>query len=259
MNCNEVREWIPLGIGDDAPVENEAFEQHLAACADCAAEYEAYEQNLARLVSVREAPEPDGLYEAMWRNVQKGIRQKPATVHRFPVQLRFAAMFLVGIFGGFAAIQFMLPTTGSDDVDALNASDVPQERIHRLASPAVNSTESTETLPMDPKHLASLRAQQAAARAKVGLNVSRVHPVLIKQIPELSGNGAMVYNVATGSAADAAGLELYDVVLEFNGTAITDSGQLHNHLHQSAGSVVKLGVLRGGKRIEVQLVVPTVD
>jgi membrane-associated protease RseP (regulator of RpoE activity) len=259
MNCNEVREWIPLGVGDDAPVENEAFEEHIATCAACAAEYESYEQNLARLVAVREAPEPDGLYEAMWRNVQKGIHQKPATVHRFPVQLRFAAMFLVGIFGGFAAIHFMLPASNTDDVDALNASDVPQEQIHRLASPAVNSTESTEALPMDPRALASLRAQQAASRARVGLSVSRVHPVLEKQMPELLGHGAMVYNVSSGSAADAAGLELYDVVLEFNGTAVSDSGQLQNRLRQSAGSVVKLGVLRGGKRIEVQLIVPTVD
>jgi S1-C subfamily serine protease len=75
--------------------------------------------------------------------------------------------------------------------------------------------------------------------------------------------GAVIYRVAPGSGAAAAGLrglgqdsrgrvELGDVIVTLNGTAVASSGDLLLALeNQKAGATVRVGLLRGNRRVEV--------
>jgi len=75
--------------------------------------------------------------------------------------------------------------------------------------------------------------------------------------------GAVIYQVAPGSGAAAAGLrgleldsrgrpELGDVIVTLNGTAVASSGDLLLALeNQKAGATVRVGLLRGNRRVEV--------
>jgi S1-C subfamily serine protease len=75
--------------------------------------------------------------------------------------------------------------------------------------------------------------------------------------------GAVIYRVAPGSGAAAAGLrgleldkrgrpELGDVIVTLNGTAVASSGDLLLALeNQKAGATVRVGLLRGDRRVEV--------
>jgi serine protease Do len=66
--------------------------------------------------------------------------------------------------------------------------------------------------------------------------------------------GVVVYQMLRDSAAFRAGLEPGDVVVSFNGTAVTDPNQLSRMISDATiGSTATLGVVREGRRIEVRV------
>jgi Do/DeqQ family serine protease len=66
--------------------------------------------------------------------------------------------------------------------------------------------------------------------------------------------GVVVYQMLRDSAAFRAGLEPGDVVVSFNGTAVTDPNQLSRMISDAAiGSTATMGVVRDGRRLEVRV------
>ncbi|HRZ86844.1 MAG TPA: trypsin-like peptidase domain-containing protein [bacterium] len=69
-------------------------------------------------------------------------------------------------------------------------------------------------------------------------------------------NGALVYHVTAGSPADAAGMRRGDVIRKFDGGDVDDPDMFFFRLLETpVGSKVTLGVLRGGKPLDLVLTV----
>ena len=67
--------------------------------------------------------------------------------------------------------------------------------------------------------------------------------------------GVIVQNVVKGSPAERAGLERNDVIVEMNGQPVTDSDKFRFKIADiPPGTRVKLGLLREGKRLAVEVV-----
>lgn len=92
-----------------------------------------------------------------------------------------------------------------------------------------------------------------ASHARLGVNVQTLNQALAESFGLERASGALVAGVSPGSAADKAGLQPGDVVLEYNGKAIADSGQLAAMVGEARpGDQARLQVWRkGDKRVLV--------
>jgi S1-C subfamily serine protease len=68
----------------------------------------------------------------------------------------------------------------------------------------------------------------AVSRGLLGVEISSISPALAATYGLIDTRGALVTNVHPGSAAEAAGLQINDVIVEINGEAVRDSGALRN-------------------------------
>lgn len=66
-------------------------------------------------------------------------------------------------------------------------------------------------------------------------------------------SGALVASVEDGSPAAAAGVIVGDVIVELDGVAIGGPDSLRTALHDRPGQTVKLGLLRGGAKQEIDV------
>jgi anti-sigma factor RsiW len=106
MNCEEIRELLPLHAGDDLDgAERDRVEEHVALCGACARELDHYREARAALASIREPfPPPGG-----WRDLRADIQAAafpPRALRRpllFDEILRYAALALIGLAVGAAA------------------------------------------------------------------------------------------------------------------------------------------------------------
>jgi serine protease Do len=75
------------------------------------------------------------------------------------------------------------------------------------------------------------------------------------KLPNEVTNGVVVTNVASGSAAEKAGLKVYDVIVEMDGEKIEDAIALRKHLYneKQLGDELNVKVYREGKIQEVTL------
>ncbi len=88
-----------------------------------------------------------------------------------------------------------------------------------------------------------------AAHARLGVNVQSMNAALAESFGLKRPQGALVAGVAPDSAAEKAGLQPGDVVLEFNGRPVGDAGELAAMVGESTpGTKVQLEVLRQGAR-----------
>lgn len=89
-----------------------------------------------------------------------------------------------------------------------------------------------------------------ATHARLGVNVQTMNQALAESFGLERPEGALVAAVTPGSAAEKAGLQPGDVVLEFNGRAVGDSGELAAMVGESMpGAKVRLEVLRKGEHL----------
>jgi serine protease Do len=66
--------------------------------------------------------------------------------------------------------------------------------------------------------------------------------------------GAVVWEIAQNSAAYRAGIEAGDIVVSFNGTAVSDPGHLERLMSDAPiGSTATVGVIREGRRLDVRV------
>jgi serine protease Do len=84
-------------------------------------------------------------------------------------------------------------------------------------------------------------------RGFLGVNIQELTPQLAKQFNLNTTQGALVSDVTPNSPAEKAGLKSGDVIIEFNGKALTDSRHLRLQVAETIpGSSVPLKVIRDG-------------
>ena len=86
----------------------------------------------------------------------------------------------------------------------------------------------------------------------MGVTVGSVTPAL-QQLDHLTpSSGALIISVEPGSPAQKAALQVDDVIVSFNGTAIQSPDDLTAAIHPlSAGDHVAVGLYRGSTRLDV--------
>ncbi|HMO44872.1 MAG TPA: Do family serine endopeptidase [Rubrivivax sp.] len=92
-----------------------------------------------------------------------------------------------------------------------------------------------------------------ASHGRLGVSIQDLNQDLAESFGLKRPDGALVAQVAPGSAAAAAGLKAGDVITHVNGEALTRSGSLSSVIGMSApGDKVKLGVWRDRKAIDIE-------
>jgi len=97
-------------------------------------------------------------------------------------------------------------------------------------------------------------------RAGLGAVVQSLSPAMAKSFGLSSNQGALLSDINAGSAAEKAGLKAGDVVLAFNGSPITDSGDLVSRLYTyHPGDIVTLTIQRNGVQSDVPVTLQQLD
>ena len=100
-----------------------------------------------------------------------------------------------------------------------------------------------------------LKATGKVSRGQIGVQVQQIDYEKAKGLGLQDTRGALVAAIVDGSPAQKAGIEVGDVIRTFNGIAINDSSDLPPLVGAMApGSRAKLGVLRGDKGLNVDVV-----
>ncbi|MBI2932380.1 MAG: PDZ domain-containing protein [Planctomycetes bacterium] len=86
-----------------------------------------------------------------------------------------------------------------------------------------------------------------------GLKIEPVGETLAAQFDLAEGEGVQVAEVKPGSRAEKAGLKKHDVIVKFDGKAITDKWEFRKQVRETLARGFELEVIRGGKRETVQV------
>ncbi len=99
-----------------------------------------------------------------------------------------------------------------------------------------------------------LMAHGTVQRAFLGVGIQAIDSSLSKQLGLDTIRGAVVTEVRSGSPAAKAGLQSGDVVLEFDGTAISKPGDLQGRVERaSLSDVHKVMIIRDGKTMTINV------
>ena len=102
--------------------------------------------------------------------------------------------------------------------------------------------------------LSTLRAGGTAGQSKayLGVEVTDETPEQQQAFGLVPSSGALVVSVVSGSPADSAGIKAGDVIVAFNGKAVTSAQGLTNDVQATAsGTAVRLSLYRGSQKIAV--------
>lgn len=93
-------------------------------------------------------------------------------------------------------------------------------------------------------------------RGMLGVTITSVTPDMIAALDVGVESGALVTSVLAGSAAERAGVEISDVIVEIEGRGITSSRELRNYVGlMRQDQQVDLVVFRDGERLELEAVI----
>lgn len=96
------------------------------------------------------------------------------------------------------------------------------------------------------------RRVQISAGGFLGVELGEVNSEVVQRLKLREERGALIEGVASGSSAAQAGLQKDDVIVKWDGESIDSARELSRHIRETpAGRAVRLGVLRGGREIEV--------
>jgi serine protease Do len=88
----------------------------------------------------------------------------------------------------------------------------------------------------------------------LGVDLAEVTGEVAGRLKLREERGALVTGVSADTAASKAGLQKDDVIVKWNGEAIESAGELWRHIRETpAGRMVKLGVVRDGREIEMSV------
>ncbi|MCB1670647.1 MAG: Do family serine endopeptidase [Gammaproteobacteria bacterium] len=92
-----------------------------------------------------------------------------------------------------------------------------------------------------------LESDGEVRRGMLGVQISDITPEVADTLNLDAGRGALVASVMAGSAAEAAGIQVYDVIVSIDERAVENSRDLRNQVGLiRRGETVKLGILRDG-------------
>jgi len=90
-------------------------------------------------------------------------------------------------------------------------------------------------------------------RGLLGVSIQDLTPELAKSFGLKETHGALVAKVVSGSPAEKAGIALGDVIVQFNGQAVTGSKDLSRIVAATpVGETVAVRVIRNGKTVDLQ-------
>jgi len=92
------------------------------------------------------------------------------------------------------------------------------------------------------------------SRGYLGAEIGDLSPGLAKEFNVPDTSGALVQNVEPGGPSAKAGIQNGDVIREYNGQTVPDSGSLISLVTQTdPGTVVTLAILRNGKPLSIKV------
>ena len=90
-------------------------------------------------------------------------------------------------------------------------------------------------------------------RGQLGVSIQPMTPELASKFGLSDVQGALVNSVIPNGPAAKAGLRQGDVIVDFNGAAVTDGNTLRNHVASTApGTKVNLGIFRDHQKQQIQ-------
>ncbi len=103
--------------------------------------------------------------------------------------------------------------------------------------------------------VASLIDQGSFDYPWLGVNIANLTPQMVRDRELETVNGALVKKVQTDSPAEAAGIEVDDIIVAIDGVAIRDMADLTSYLgeHKSPGDAATLTLIRNTVRLELSL------
>ena len=111
------------------------------------------------------------------------------------------------------------------------------------------------------KHVAEqLVAHGTVKRAMMGVTLANMTPEIAEGFGLGDQQGVIIQNVFKGSPAEKAGLQRNDVIVDLNGSAVTDRDKFRLKIADTpSGTKVKLGYLRDGKKLSTDVVLTDRD
>ena len=91
-------------------------------------------------------------------------------------------------------------------------------------------------------------------RGQLGVSIQPMTPELASKFGLSDFQGVLVNSVIPNGPAAKAGLRQGDVIVDFNGAAVTDGNTLRNHVASTApGTKVNLGIFRDHQKQQIQV------
>ncbi len=102
----------------------------------------------------------------------------------------------------------------------------------------------------------SLVRYKKVVRGWLGVSIQEVTSDLAEEFGVKDLKGALVSGVMKGSPAEKAGIRQGDVILQYNGKVVEDTGHLRNMVSQTPiGTTVKVKILRQKKELEMEVTI----
>jgi serine protease Do len=99
-----------------------------------------------------------------------------------------------------------------------------------------------------------LKEKGAVTRGWLGVQIQTVTPELAESLGLDEAKGALIAGIFRGDPADEAGIEVGDVVVEFDGAPVKSDRDLVSRVGNSiVGSTVKVRVVRNGKEMSIDV------
>jgi len=123
-----------------------------------------------------------------------------------------------------------------------------------LCALLVCSTAATARIGYDKDQQTPETVRRIELPSFLGVELTDVTKETVSRLKLHEERGALVEGVTTGSSAAKAGLQRNDVVVKWDGQPIESARELTRHIRETpAGRAVKLGVIRDGREIEVNV------
>lgn len=100
-----------------------------------------------------------------------------------------------------------------------------------------------------------IRQHGYVKRGQLGVIAQTITPELAKALGLPQEWGVIIADVTPKSAAEAAGLEMKDIVLTFNGKVMENARQMGVNIYAASGQTVVLEVMRGAEKITKRVAV----
>jgi serine protease Do len=100
-----------------------------------------------------------------------------------------------------------------------------------------------------------IRKNGTVRRGHIGVKAQTITPALAAALQLKQDWGVIVSDVARGSAAEAAGLEIKDILLTMNGKVLENARQFEVNVYGKAGETIALELLRGADKLTKEIAV----